>query len=79
MIDPATNKPIRVLTDGTFSELSFSANLVEEVSALLRANQIPHWVSHLVLSVDGNPPVGYIYLRRGTDPDKVQALLDQAS
>jgi len=79
MIDQTTNKPIRVLTDGTFSQLNLSADLLEKVSALLKANQIPHWVGHQVISVDGKPFEGIIYLRRGTDPDKVQALLDPAS
>ncbi len=33
----------------------------------------------IIISVDGKPFMGYIYLRRGTDSDKVPALLDRAS
>jgi hypothetical protein len=79
MIDPATNKPIRVLSDGTFGELTLSADLLDKVSAFLRDNQVAHWVGHNIISVDGKPPMGIIYLRRGTDPEKVQALLDHAA
>lgn len=77
MIDSSTRKPIRVLTDGTSGPyVMVPVDQLDQVRKLLHANDIPHWVDHHAVSVDGRPAVAVINLGKKTDPRRVQALLD---
>jgi hypothetical protein len=49
---------------------------LDQVRKLLHANDIPHWVDHNAISVDGRPAVAVINLSKKTDPRRVQVLLD---
>jgi hypothetical protein len=53
-------------------------DLLEKVRKLLVENDIPHWVDHNAISVDGRPAVTVINLGRGADSRRVQELLDAA-
>jgi len=80
MIDTATQKPIRVASGGASGPyLRVPKEQLDQVRKLLQANDIPHWVDHYAISVDGRPPVVVINLGKKTDPHRVQALLDDAA
>jgi hypothetical protein len=78
MIDVTTNKPLRVKTSTSRSYVSAPASQLDEVSRLLADAQVPHWVAEDVISLNGGPETGFIYLGRAADPAAVQALLDNA-
>jgi hypothetical protein len=79
MIDIHTGKPIRVSTESPAGPyIRFSADQIDSVRQLLQANDIPHWVEHLIISVDDKPFIGVINLGRKVDPEHVQAILDAA-
>lgn len=80
MTDTASRGPIRVLTDGTSGPyIMVSLELLEKVRKLLAENDVPHWVDHHAISVDGRPAVTVINLGRRADSRRVQALLDAAA
>jgi hypothetical protein len=80
MTDTTTRRPIRVSTDGTSGPyIMVSVELLEKVRRLLVENDIPHWVDHSAISVDGRPAVTVINLGRRTDSRQVQDLLDAAA
>ena len=76
-----TAKPIRVSTDGTgkFSWIKLPADQLDRVRTVLDANRVGYWVEHGVISFDGGPYMAWIQLRRKTDPNYVQSLLDAAA
>ena len=79
MTDTATRRPIRVSTDGTSGPyITISVELLEKVRRLLVENDIPHWVDHNAISVDGRPAVTVINLGREADLRQTQDLLDSA-
>ncbi len=79
MIDSSTSKPIRASTDGMSGPyIMVPVGQLDQVRKLLQANGIPHWVDHNAISVDGRPAVAVINLGKGTDPHRVQVLLDAA-
>ena len=79
MIDSSTSKPIRVSADGTSGPyVMVPVDQLEQVRKLLQANGIPYWVDHNAISVDGRPAVAVVNLGKGTDPLRVQVLLDAA-
>jgi hypothetical protein len=79
MTDTTTRRPIRVSTDGTSGPyIMLPVELLEKVHKLLAENDIPHWVDHNAISVDGRPAVTVINLGRGADSRRVQDLLDAA-
>jgi len=49
---------------------------LDQVRKLLHANDVPHWVDHNAISVDGRPAVVVVNLGKKTDPHRVQVLLD---
>lgn len=55
-----------------------SVQLLEKVRKLLVENDVPHWVDHYAILVDGRPAVTVISLDRRTDSRRVQDLLDAA-
>jgi hypothetical protein len=42
-------------------------------------NEVPHWVEHHAISVDGRPTVTVINLGRKVDSPRVQEMLDAAA
>jgi hypothetical protein len=77
MINMITRQPLRVSTDGEAGPyIMVPAAQLDKVEALLEANQVPFWVDEEVLSLDGKPEVGVINLGRGSNPARVQSLLD---
>ncbi len=79
MTDTATRRPIRVSTDGTSGPyITVSVELLEKVRRLLVENEVPHWVDHHAISVDGHPAVTVINLGRKVDSRRIQDLLDAA-
>ena len=56
-----------------------SVALLERVRKLLLENDVPHWVDHHAISVDGRPAVTVINLGQRADSRQVQQLLDAAA
>jgi hypothetical protein len=80
MTDTSTRRPIQVSTDGTSGPyIMVSVELLEKVRRLLVDNDVPHWVDHHAISVDGRPAMTVINLGRRVDPRRVQELLDTAA
>jgi hypothetical protein len=80
MTDTTARRPIRVSTDGTSGPyIMVPVELLEKVRTLLVENDIPHWVDHNAISVDGRPAVTVINLGQRVDPRRVQDLLDAAA
>jgi hypothetical protein len=80
MTDTATQRPIRVSIDGSSgSYIMVSVELLEKVRQVLVQNDVPHWVDHHAISVDGRPAVTVINLGRRVDSCLVQKLLDAAA
>ncbi|MEX2138078.1 MAG: hypothetical protein WD894_02370 [Pirellulales bacterium] len=77
MIDTTTDKPLYVSTDGGAGPyIMVPVVQLEGVTALLDSNKIPYWADEEVISLDGKPEVAVINLEHGSDPEKVQDLLD---
>jgi hypothetical protein len=77
MIDTTTDKPLYVSTDGDAGPyLMVPVAQLERVTTLLDANKVSYWVDEEAISLDGKPEVAVINLGHGSDPDKVQHLLD---
>jgi hypothetical protein len=77
MIDVTTNKPLRVLDNGTtlpMIELPFSQ--LDDVRRLLDGIGVRYWVDEEIISFNGGPEEALIVLGRGTDASAVQAALD---
>ncbi len=80
MTDPATQRPILVLLDSASEPyIRLSVEVLEKVRKLLVANEIPHWVDHYAISVDGQPARTTIYVGRKVDSRQLQELLDAAA
>ena len=80
MTDVHTHKPIRVSSDGIAGPYIVApVDLLDQLCALLDANEIHYWVDHNAISVDGRPAVVVVNLRRGVDARHIQALLDASS
>jgi hypothetical protein len=78
--DTSTHKPIQVSSDAaTGPYIMLPLSQVEQVHKVLEENDIPHWVDHHAVSVNGQPAVTMIYIRKGIDPHHAQALLDAAA
>jgi hypothetical protein len=80
MTDTTTRRPIRVSTDAASGPyIMVPVEVLEKVRKLLVDNDIPHWVDHIAVSVDGRPAVTVINLGRQVDSRRVQDLLDAAT
>jgi hypothetical protein len=80
MTDTATRRPIQVSMDGTSGPyIMLAVELLERVQKLLVENDVPHWLEHHAISVDGRPAVTVINLGRKVDSRRVQELLDAAA
>lgn len=79
MTDTTNQKPIRVLPVGdSGGYMMVPVAQLEQVCELLRANDVPYWVGHYSISVDGRPAVVFVNLRQKANPVRVQELLDAA-
>lgn len=77
MIDATTANPLNVSTDGDAGPyIMVPVAQLETVKALLNANKVPHWVDEEAISLDGKPEVAVINLGNGSNPRRVQNLLD---
>ena len=80
MTDTTTQRPIRVSTDDTPGPyIMLPVELLEKVRRLLVEHNIPHWMDHYAVSVDGRPALTVIHLDRRVDSSRVQDLLDAAA
>ena len=80
MLDTDLGEPVRVLNDeATGPYIEVSVNQLELVRRLLTDHGVRFWVTHQAISVQGGPFTTTIYIRKGTDPARIQALLDQAA
>jgi hypothetical protein len=80
MTDSTTKTPIRVSNDvSTGPYIMLPKDQLDEVRRLLETNQIPFWVDHQAVSIDGKPAVVVINIGRRTNPQQVQAILDAAA
>ena len=78
MIDTHTQQPIRVVTpERGPPTIQVSQDDVDKVRKLFEAHEVPHWVGHHAISINGKPAVMWIRLRQRADPQAVQELLDQ--
>lgn len=77
MTEAATQKPLRVSTDGTAGPyLMVPVSQLAEVRRLLDSRRIGYWVEENAISLDGTPEIAVINLGRGGDASAVQSLLD---
>ena len=79
MNDTATQKPLRVSTEGTagpYIRLPFSQ--LEDLKRLLDEHRVRYWVDELAISINGSPEYIVINLGRAGDAKAVQAILDSA-
>ncbi len=77
MTDAATQKPLRVSTDGTAGPyIMLPVSQLDEVRRLLDSRRIRYWVEENAISLDGGPEMTVINLGRGGDAAAVQAILD---
>ncbi len=80
MIDEATNQPLQVEThELAGASIDVSLDMSDKVQKLLQKHDVPHWVTHLAISVDGSPMMVVIHLRRKVNPQAVQELLDRTT
>ncbi len=80
MIDSATQKRIQVSTAWKpIPYIMLSVNQLDAVQSLLRDNQISYWVDSGAVSLNGGPEITFINLKRGTNAELVQHLLDAAN
>ena len=80
MTDSQTKKEIRVTGNaegGYYIRTLFSE--LPRVRQELDRHEIPYWVDSRWVSLNGEPPVIVVNLRRAADPKKTQAVLDSAS
>lgn len=77
MIDTATNKPLRVLTNGKAGpHLWLPFGRLDEIRRLLDARGIGYEVDEDVFSFNGGPEITVVHLGRSGDAVAVQAILD---
>jgi hypothetical protein len=79
MTDRTTGKPLRVWpAEGVGPYISVAVNQLDEVKRLLEGHGLSYWVEENIISINGGPYIATINLRRGTDANTVQAILDSA-
>ena len=78
MIDPI-NQKLQVVNDKLSGPYIWvTIDQIERVQKILQDNDIPHWVDHHAVSVDGGPFLTVININQKCDPNRVQAFLDAA-
>jgi hypothetical protein len=80
MVDVTNQERIVVSTNGdpAFPYIMLPLDQVAAVETMLRENGIDYWVASQAISINNRPFTSIINLGRGTDPVRVQALLDAA-
>ena len=76
MIDVITKKPLRVTINTSWPYIDVAACQIDDVHQLLEKQGIRHSVREEIISFNGGPEEGKIFLGRGVDPIAVQAILD---
>ncbi len=77
MLDSYTRKPIRVQAyDPERPFMDVRSDQKAAITKLLTDNGIRYEASDYHISINREPPTVAIYMARGTDPARVQALLD---
>jgi len=77
MISSVTQKPLVVTRDHPlYSDITVPVSQLEEVKRLLDAHHIQYEVDEDYYSFDDEPEVTFINLRRGTNAEQVQQILD---
>ena len=77
MIDTTTGQPLSVSTaGGAAAYIMLPLAQLDEMTKLLDKNEISYWVDEEALSLDGEPEVIWINLKRGSNAAIVQSLLD---
>ncbi len=80
MTDTATGRPIQISTESPSGPyMTVSVEVLEKVRKFLVDNDVPHWVEHLAISVNGGPAETVINLGRKVDSRHVQELLNAAT
>lgn len=78
MIDTSTKKNLYVSTDGTVGPyIMVPVIQLAAVRKLLDDHRVTYAVDEDAISLDGEPEVAIVNLRRGTDPKVVQDILDR--
>ena len=77
MLDSETRERL-VVSGDEYPWIMLPADQVDRVTALLRQGDVYHWVNDHTVSIRGRPPWTVVSLRRGTDVNRVQRLLDEA-
>ena len=77
MIDTTTGQSLCVSTDGGAAPyIMLPVSQLDRVIELLDKHKIAYWVDEEALSIDGEPEVIWINLKRGSNAAIVQSLLD---
>jgi hypothetical protein len=80
MIDTTRDRPLTVSTEGDAGPyIMVPVARLERVMALLDVNNVPYWVDEEAISLDGKPEITVINLRYGSDPERIQNLLNSIS
>jgi hypothetical protein len=80
MIDTSTGRRLNVSVDGNAGPyIILPLERLNVVKKLLDKHKIRYWVDEEVISIDSGPEVAFLNLAHGTDPKKVQQILDQAA
>lgn len=80
MIDVATNEPVKVqmaIESGPYLRISMAQ--LDKARAVLDAAGIKYWVASYHTSVNGSPPMTWVWINAKTDPQLAQARLDEAA
>lgn len=77
MIDANTNKPMKILPNGTHGGiLQIAAGQVDGVLKLFQECGLRCWRSPEEMTINGGPPWGTVMLSQNVHPDVAQAVLD---
>ena len=78
MIDAITQERIVIYNEAINSPYIMVAHAqLDQVTDILKAHAVPHWVNEDVISLDGEPAVAVINLGRLANVAEVQNLLDE--
>ena len=78
MRDPCTQLLELITYDGKGGRLVVPMAIMEKVKALFDGLGVRYWLDDTTLSVDGNPPYGFVNLGRQVDANLLQEALDRA-
>jgi hypothetical protein len=77
MTNQATGAKIRVAPDATVGPyIHLPFDQLDELKRVLDSHKIAYTVRENIISLEGGPFMSVVYLRRGTDAEALQAILD---